>query len=101
MKLLVITIIEEFEEEVLKLLKKAGIENFSSSGIEGFKGKETLAIAASWFPGEKSSTRSVMLFSFTQEKYIDQLFPLIEEFNGGLESPNPVRAVMVPIERSI
>jgi hypothetical protein len=101
MKLLIITIIEEFEAEVLKLLKKADIENFSSSDIEGFKGKDTLAIATSWFPGEKSSTRSIMLFSFTTEENIDQLFPLIEEFNGGLEYPNPVRAVVVPIERSI
>ena len=65
MKLLIVTIVEAFEEDILKLFRKAGIENFSSSDIEGFRDSDTLAIKSSWFPGEKSSTRSVMLFSFT------------------------------------
>ena len=101
MKLLIVTIVEEFESEILKLFNAAGIENFSSSDIEGFKSQDTLAIASSWFPREKSATRSVMLFSFTQDENIDRLFPLIEEFNQHLESSNPVKAVVVPIERRI
>lgn len=101
MKLLIVTIVEAFEKEILALFRQAGIENFSSSDIEGFKGGDTLTLASSWFPGEKHSTRSVMLFSFTQKENIDRLFPLIEEFNENLESSNPVKAVVIPIERRI
>ena len=101
MKLLIVTIVAEFEKSILGLFRQAGIDNFSSSDIEGFKENDTLAIASSWFAGEKGSTRSIMLFSFTKDENIDRLFPLIEAFNQDLESSNPVRAVVVPIERRI
>lgn len=100
MKLLIVTIVEHYESDVLQLFKKADIKNFSSSDIEGFKEQSTVAMS-SWFPGEKSSTRSVMLFSFAEEENIDKLFELIRRFNEEIDFPNPVKAVVVPIERSL
>jgi hypothetical protein len=42
-----------------------------------------------------------MFFSFTEDKNIDTLFDLIKEFNQNLETNNPIKAVVVPIEKSI
>jgi hypothetical protein len=101
MKLLIVTAVEEFEKEILRLFKKASIESFSGSDIDGYKNHTSLVRTASWFPIEKSGLESSMFFSFTEDKNIDTLFDLIKEFNQNLETNNPIKAVVVPIEKSI
>jgi len=101
MKLIIVTAVEEFKSEVLRLFKKAGIESFSGSEIDGYKTLSPLLMTQSWFPGEKGGNESSLFFSFTEEDRIDVLFGLIEAFNSTLETNNPVKAIVVPIERHI
>jgi hypothetical protein len=101
MKLVLVTAVEEFQNEVLKLFKEAKIENFSSSDIDGYKNIPSLLVASNWFSGIKGGNESIMYFSFTEDKNIDNLFNLIKEFNKNLETNNPVKAVVVPIEKWI
>jgi len=101
MKLLIVTAVAEFEKEILRLFKKANIESFSESHIDGYKNPTSMVRTASWFPSEKSGVESSLFFSFTQEENIDGLFILIKEFNQNLETNNPIRAVVVPIEKFI
>jgi type I site-specific restriction-modification system R (restriction) subunit len=42
-----------------------------------------------------------MLFLFTEDKYINVAFDLIKEFNKNIESNNPIKAMVVPIEKYI
>ena len=86
---------------VLKLFKKANIESFSSSEIDGYKNGSTVLMASSWFPSEKFGNESRLFFSFTEDKNIDTLFNVIKEFNTNLETNNPVKAIVVPIEKFI
>tara|TARA_R110002051_G_scaffold324743_1_gene423395 strand:- start:70 stop:375 length:306 start_codon:yes stop_codon:yes gene_type:complete len=101
MKLVLVTAVEEFEKDVLKIFKKANIENFSSSDIDGYKNTPSLLMASNWFSATKSGNESIMFFSFTNKEKIDGLFMIIEEFNNNLETNNPIRAVVVPIEKFI
>ena len=101
MKLIIVTAVEEFQKDVLKLFKKANIENFSSSDIDGYKNGASILMASSWFSGEKGGNESILFFSFTDEEHIDNLFKLIKEFNTNLETNNPLKAVVVPIEKFI
>lgn len=102
MKLLIVTAVEEFQKDVLKLFKKAGIEAFSSSEINGFKnGNNSVVATQSWFPGEKGGSESLLVFSFAEEEKIDSFFELVTDYNSALETNNPVRVVVVPIERAI
>lgn len=100
MKLLIVTVVEQFEKEVLRLFKSANIENFSGSDIDGYK-NPTAMVRAAWFPSEKSGVESGMFFSFTKDENIDILFAEIKKFNENLETYNPIKAVVVPIERAI
>ena len=50
---------------------------------------------------ENTGNESVLFFSFTDEVYIDALFEHIKEFNKTLQTNNPIRAIVVPIEKSI
>ncbi len=101
MKLLIVTVVEEFEQEILELFKKANIDSFSGSEIDGYKNASTLVRSSSWFPSEKGGVESNLFFSFTKSENIDALFELIKEFNANLETNNPIKAIVVPIERYI
>jgi hypothetical protein len=101
MKLVIVTAVEQFQNDVLKLFKKANIKNFSSSNIDGHKNGSSILMASNWFSSGKGGNESSMFFSFTEDKNIDGLFNLIKEFNSNLETNNPLKAVVVPIEKSI
>ena len=101
MKLVIVTAVEQFQKDVLKLFKIANIKNFSSSDIDGYKNGSQLMLASNWFSGEKGGNESNMFFSFTDEEHIDALFNLIKEFNTNLETNNPIKAIVVPIEKFI
>ncbi|MCX7548606.1 hypothetical protein OS188_11655 [Xanthomarina sp. F1114] len=101
MKLVIVTSVEEFQKDILKLFKDADIHNFSSSEIDGYKNGSSLLMATSWFPSVKGGNESSLFFSFTEDEKIDTLFSLIKEFNSNVETNNAVRAVVVPIERHV
>jgi hypothetical protein len=101
MKLVMVTSVEEFQKDVLKLFKKANIENFSSSDIDGYKNTSSTLLASNWFSSVKGSNESSLFFSFTEDKNIDSLFQLIKEFNSTLKTNNPLKAVVIPIENYI
>lgn len=98
MKLLIVTALHEYQKPVLKLFKQANIEAFSSSEIDGYRNINSLVATQSWFPGEKGGNESLMFFSFTEEEKIREFFAITKEFNAGLNTNNPVRAIVLPIE---
>ena len=101
MKLVIVTSVEQFQKDVLRLFKKANIESFSSSDIDGYKNGSSLLMASNWFSAGKGGRESSMFFSFTEDENIDALFNLIKEFNNNLETNNPLKAIVVPIEKFI
>ncbi|QDO94044.1 hypothetical protein FNB79_08650 [Formosa sediminum] len=101
MKLVIVTAVGVFQKDILKLFKEANIENLSTSDIEGFKNKASVLMESQWFSREPLSNESLLFFSFTEEKNIDTLFNLIQAYNTTLETNNPIRAIVVPVERYI
>ena len=101
MKLVIVTAVDSFQEDISKIFRDANIESYSGSEIEGFKDQNGLLATSSWFPSVKGSSESIMFFSFTEDENIETLFKLIEEFNKKMDTNNPIRAVVLPIEKSI
>ncbi|ULC57869.1 hypothetical protein MBM09_08035 [Flaviramulus sp. BrNp1-15] len=101
MKLLLVTVVEEYHKDILKLFKKANIESFSESDIDGYKTTSSNLSVSNWFSSVKGSAESRLFFSFTDDEKIEDLFHLIEIFNENLETNNPIKAVVVPIEKFI
>lgn len=100
-KLLIVTVVSFYEEQVLKLFKEANIESFSGSQIKGYKDAPSLVANSSWFPSQKGGANSILFFSFTSNDRIDLFFNLVEKFNKNLKTNNPIHAIVAPIERSI
>ncbi|UNY97970.1 hypothetical protein MQE36_12845 [Zhouia spongiae] len=101
MKLLLVTVVEEFQEDILKLFKEAGIERYSGSDIHGYKELLSEKLIANWFLTEKDAIESAMFFSFTEDENTDKVFELIKAFNNQIETNNPVKAIVVPVEKWI
>ncbi|MFI1770735.1 hypothetical protein [Thalassobellus citreus] len=101
MKLVMVTAVHDFQKDVLDLFKKANIESFSSSDIDGHKNVSSVLRTSNWFSSLKGGAESCLFFSFTEEENIDSLFDLIITFNENLETNNPVRAIVLPIEKYI
>jgi len=71
MKLLIVTAIKVFEKEVKRMFKKAGINIFSFTDINGYRDLTEQAIESNWFGSEMNENESLMFYSFaSQEKQI-------------------------------
>ena len=101
MKLLLVTVVEQFEEDIIKLFKAVNIESYSESHIDGYKNPASVYMTSSWFPSDSTGVRTSLFFSFTSEDKIEPLFELIRVFNENLDTANPIKAVVVPIEKHI
>ena len=101
MKLIIVTAVEDYHKEVIQLFKKANIESFSESEIDGYKNGNPIVMASNWFGNQKAGNESIMVFSFTDDEHIEMLFEYIKIFNSNLETNNPLKAIVVPIEKYI
>lgn len=101
MKLVIVTAVAEFQNDILKLFKKSNIENFSESDIDGHKSSNGYMVSPNWFGSRNEGNESTLFFSFTDEDQIDVLLALIKEYNKNIETNNPIKAVVLPIEKSI
>jgi len=101
MKLLMVTSVEEFHDDILQMFKQAEIYSFSESDIGGHKTIASVVSSANWFAAGKAGTQSILFFSFTEDENIDKVFVLLKEYNNNLETNNPIKAVVLPIERTL
>ncbi len=101
MKLLIITSVKEYEKETVRLFKKAGITAFSNAEINGFKTTDTENLISNWFSSTTDNVRSILFFTFTEKEKIDFMLVEIKTFNASMESENPLRAIVLPIENFI
>lgn len=101
MKLLIVTSIAEYQEDVVKLLKASHIQAFSSSEIEGFKNLNSMVSTENWYGNRTISDQSVMIFSFAEEEHVDEFLASAKQFNEKVKTKNRVRAVVLDIEKQI
>jgi hypothetical protein len=100
MKLLIATCLKEDQEKVAKIFEQAKITVFSVSNTNGFKGNNYNNLLDSWFAAGSNSFDSLFLFSFTAEENADQAIELIKNDNNTTKSDFPIRAFIVPVEKS-
>lgn len=101
MKLILVTSVLEFEKEICKLFKKSEVEVYSSNNIQGHKFYSATNIQDNWFSAQKDTYNSKLFFSFTSEEKANNLLKNIEDFNNEKTTTNPVKAVVVDIEKYI
>ncbi len=99
MKLLVLTAVKSYEKEAITLFKKAEINAFSNGEINGFKTDDHENLIDNWFSSSSEKVKSILFFTFTEEDKIDSFLKELEIFNQNIRSDNPLRAIVLNIEK--
>ena len=101
MKLLMITSVKEFEKDIYKLFKNSKIDVFSTLDIEGHKLHKPKNIADNWFSAQRDTSDSKLFFTFSSEEFVEQMLAEVKLYNQEKASYNPVKAVVMDIEKHI
>ena len=99
MKLLIVTAVKSYEKQAVKLFKKARILAFSNKDINGFKTLDQEDLIDNWFSSSSQNVKSVLFFTFSEEDKIELLLKELEVLNMTVENGNPLRAIVLNIEK--
>jgi hypothetical protein len=100
MKFLIVTCIKESEEKVFSIFKESNIRAYSSTDIVGFKDNQQPNLLEDWFASGDEKFDSSMLFSFTNDENANLAMNLIVNYNQTNQTNFPIRAFIVPVEKS-
>jgi nitrogen regulatory protein PII len=100
MKLLLITAVKEFENEIKQLLKKASVQSFSYQKVKGFKNSFGEAVESNCFGSEMNETDSILFYAFAEKEKVEDLFELVADFNKEQESLSHIHIAVLNIEKS-
>ena len=82
MKLVIITAIKEFENDIKLILKQAKVQTFSFREVTGYRDSTEDAVKSNWFSSEMNQTESILFYAFVKKENVDQLFELVKIFNN-------------------
>lgn len=99
MKLLLITAIEEFENEIIKILKNLGVKVFSYQSVKGYRNDENTL--ESWFSKEHLSVDSLLFTVFVEQELENKIYENIQILNSKLETLSKVHLATVMLEKSL
>ena len=100
MKLLFVTSLKEYQKTVADILNKAEIPVFSVTETIGFKDHHKTNLLDNWFSSGTEQFDSIFVFSFTEENKTEKAMQLITQYNTENETGFPIRAFVVPVEKS-
>jgi hypothetical protein len=100
MKLLFVTSLKEYQKTVVDIFNKSGIPVFSVTETIGFKDHHKVNLLDNWFSRGTEKFDSIFVFSFTEEVRAEKALELIKQYNAENETGFPIRAFVVPVEKS-
>lgn len=101
MKLFIVTCLKEYQDQVRKIFRDAGIDAFSATDIIGHKNQSEPNLMDEWFAAGEEKFDSLMIFSFTEETRASQGLTLIKDYNEENSLRFPIRAFIIPVEQSL
>ena len=100
MKLLVITAIKEFENDIKLMLKAAAVKSFSYKEVKGYNDNSDHALEDNWFASETHFYESVLFYAFIPKENVDTLFTLVAELNKKQDSNSQIHLASLNIDKS-
>ncbi len=100
MKLLIITAITAFENDIKAMLQKANISTYTFSNVTGFSDISEEAISSNWFASEMNETESILFYAFVRKENAMLFFNLVNEFNAAQETHSHIHVAQLNIEQS-
>lgn len=100
MKLLLITCIQEYENDVKGILKHSGVKSFSYQSVKGYKNENGGEIS-NWFVSDEIPTNSLLFTVLIDNKCMDDIFEKVEKFNSDRTTLSKVHVACIDVNKSI
>ena len=101
MKLLLITAINAFKEDIKTVLKKANVKTYSYKDVTGFRDASLLSIKDNWFTNDMNEGEAVLFYAFVKKENVDLVFDMVNTFNDKQETLSAIHVAVLNIERTI
>ena len=96
MKLLLITAVEEFEKDVINILKNSGVRSFTYQSVKGFKNDKNEM--KNWFGKYDIAVDSLLFTVFSEYNCVDSIYKNINEFNSMQQTVSHIHIVTINLE---
>ena len=96
MKLLLITAIEEFETDVINILKHSGVKSFSYQSVKGFKNNKNEI--SNWFGKDDIAVNSLLFTVFSDCNCVDDIYKNVNEFNQKQKTVSRIHIATINLE---
>jgi hypothetical protein len=102
MKLLIITCITEDQKQVMNILKKEGVNVYSTISASEFDENQPNNLKDGWFALEKEQFNSTILVCFTSDDKAEATYAHINKHNQSfcLDDKSPIKAHIIAVEKS-
>jgi len=101
MKLLLITAITAFKDEIKNILKTAEVETYSYKDVIGFRDASQLSIKDNWFTNEMNEGEALLFYAFVKKENVDLVFDMVSNFNNKQKTLSTIHLAVLNIERTI
>lgn len=103
MKLLIILSIEEYTDDVRKILARLKVPIYSETNVHGFRTEEYQPDITNWFAGDDHGVYSTLFFSVQDSNRVKQVLKEVKEYNekAGGAKQNPLHAYSLNVEESV
>ncbi|GAA4022713.1 hypothetical protein GCM10022386_02060 [Flavobacterium cheonhonense] len=100
MKLLIITAIAEFENEVKQILKKAAVKKYSYNPVTGFRDATEEDVESNWFGTAMTQNESLMFYAYTENENVAIVYDAVKAFNDSQETMSNIHVAILDIEKT-
>jgi nitrogen regulatory protein PII len=100
MKMLVITAVESYQEEIVKVLKESNIHAFSSTNVLGHVNQNDPNLEDNWFGGDVQNYQSILYFALLPKEQLDNVFEAVERINAKAQSKSKIHLSVMGVERT-
>lgn len=102
MKLLIILSVEEYTNDVRKILAKQKVPIYSETEVHGFRTEEYQPDISNWFAHDEHGVYSTLFFSMQGDECVDRVLNEIDEYNDTREdNVNPLHAYTLNVEKNV
>lgn len=97
---MVITAIREYKKDILKMLRAAGVKNFSYREVTGFHDNSGDDVGLNWFASEMNENESILFYAFVNKKIVESFFNLVDVYNSKQGNESHIHIAVLNIEQS-
>lgn len=103
MKLLIILSIEEYTNDVRKILARQKVPIYSETKVHGFRTGEYQPDITNWFASDAHGVYSTLFFSIQGEECVKRVIEEVKDYNKetGAEKQNPLHAYSLSVEEFV